>query len=210
MTTGLTQSLQTTVPVQASQPTLRRCLVTGEEKPKAVLIRFVLDPEKHVVPDLAGKLPGHGMWVSATRDALNQAVTKNLFTRAAKTKAIVSPDLPDLIVSLLQRRVTELLGLARTSGALVTREPIVLEAMGKGELEAIFLASDSGGDIRKKLSRASHVMTCFTREQLGAALGREHLVTVGLKPHPLTTKICEEMARWQGASAPGDESQPND
>jgi len=210
MTTVSTQPSQPTVPPTASQPTLRRCLVTGVDKPKSDLIRFVLDPEKRVVPDLTGRLPGHGLWVSATRDALKQATTKNMFTRAAKTKAVVDADLPAQVERLLVRRVSELLGLARAARAVVTREPVVLEALAGGSLVAVFLASDAGGDIRKKLSRVPMLFTCFSREELGAALGREQLVAVGLKAHPLTSKIVEEMTRWQGVSAPLDDHQEND
>ena len=41
---------------------LRRCLVTRERLPKEAMIRFVLGPGRELVPDLAGKLPGRGMW----------------------------------------------------------------------------------------------------------------------------------------------------
>ena len=48
--------------VQAPQ---RRCLVTREVKGQDQMIRFVLDPGGHVVPDVDGRLPGRGMWLSA-------------------------------------------------------------------------------------------------------------------------------------------------
>ena len=45
----------------------RRCIVTGDVQPKGGLIRFVVGPDGMVVPDLAEKLPGRGLWVSADR-----------------------------------------------------------------------------------------------------------------------------------------------
>ena len=47
---------------------LRRCLATGETLPKSSLIRFVVAPGDAAVPDLAERLPGRGLWISARRD----------------------------------------------------------------------------------------------------------------------------------------------
>ena len=60
----------------------RKCIATGEVSPKAGLIRFVVGPDGTVVPDVAGKLPGRGMYVSADRAAITKAATKGLFSRA--------------------------------------------------------------------------------------------------------------------------------
>ena len=48
---------------------VRKCIATGQVLPTAELIRFVVGPDGTVVPDLAAKLPGRGMWVSADRAA---------------------------------------------------------------------------------------------------------------------------------------------
>src|SRR3984885_6722487 len=62
---------------------LRRCIASGERLDPEGMIRFVVGPEDRLVPDVAGKLPGRGIWVSADRDRLRQAVAKHLFARAA-------------------------------------------------------------------------------------------------------------------------------
>ena len=62
----------------------RKCIATGESQPKAGLIRFCLGPDGQIVPDVMGKLPGRGIYVSAYRDALDKAAKKNLFSRAAR------------------------------------------------------------------------------------------------------------------------------
>ena len=64
------------------EPT-RRCLVTGVVRPKAELVRFVVDPDGRIVPDVAARLPGRGLWLSAERDIVAKAVTKRLFARAS-------------------------------------------------------------------------------------------------------------------------------
>jgi hypothetical protein len=49
---------------------LRRCVVTRERLPKERMFRFVVSPERALIPDLAGKLPGRGIWLSASRDVI--------------------------------------------------------------------------------------------------------------------------------------------
>lgn len=211
MAVSTNQSSKKTAQGAQEAPGERRCLVTGAFKPKAELIRFVLDPEGRVVPDLAARLPGRGLWVSATREALSLAASKNLFAKAAKTKAFVDAALPEQVAALMTRRCLDLLGLARSVGAVVAREPAVLEALAAGQLSAVLLAADAGGDIRKKMARAPLLFDGFSRAQLGGALGREHLVALGLKPHPLTTKLQDELRRWQGlgVSSYDDQQKPN-
>jgi ribosomal protein L7Ae-like RNA K-turn-binding protein len=45
-------------------------VVTRESLPKERMIRFVLGPDRQIVPDLAAKLPGRGMWLSASWDVV--------------------------------------------------------------------------------------------------------------------------------------------
>lgn len=182
-------------------PTMRRCLVLGEVKPKELMIRFVVGPDGAVVPDLAAKLPGRGLWVSAQRDVLIKACDKNLFARAAKAKVIVPAGLLAQVEDLLAKRCLDLLGLARSAGAVVTGQPQVEHALAHDQLSFVMLAADAGRDCRKKLSRARVVDSGFARGLLGAALGHDHLASVGLKPHPLTKKLEQECARWQGVRA---------
>lgn len=201
MLTAQTSTDNETVVSAVLPPDARRCLVSGEIKPKSELIRFVLDPQSCVVPDVAGRLPGRGLWVSAVRSVLQQAVQKNLFSRAAKTKATVGAELVEQTELLLARRCLELLGLAKSAGAIVTGQPQIEHALSNSQLSCIILAADAGRDCRKKLSHARVVASGFERAALGAALGHEHLASVGLKRHPLTKKLEIECTRWQGVRA---------
>ena len=47
--------------------TMRMCAVSREQRPVDELIRFVLSPQGEVVPDLKRKLPGRGLWITASR-----------------------------------------------------------------------------------------------------------------------------------------------
>ncbi len=182
--------------------TLRRCLVTGEIKEKALLIRFALDLEGRVTPDLAERLPGRGLWVSADNASLQQAVSKNMFSRSAKTKAIIPDQLLENIPIIFKRRCLELLGLARSAGATVTGMPQIEHGLRTGKISIVLMASDAGRDSRKKLSRVPFAETGLTREELGQALGQEHLASIGMRSYTITQKLLTELVRWHGASAP--------
>ena len=60
----------------------RRCFVTFKRRPKEELVRFVLAPDNCVVPDLTECLPGRGFWLSSSREIVNTACNKNLFSKA--------------------------------------------------------------------------------------------------------------------------------
>ena len=99
---------------------LRRCIVTREALEKAQMIRFVLDPEGQVVPDLKGTLPGRGLWVKAEAKVLAEAVKRNAFSKAAKTPTKAAKDLSDQVAFLLKRQICDLIGLAKRGGMLVS------------------------------------------------------------------------------------------
>src|ERR1700735_2476284 len=99
-------------PAAKASDTERRCLASGELKPRTEMIRFVIGPDQSVVPDLSENLPGHGLWVTASPDSIQLAVKKNLFAKAAKETARPAPDLADTVARLLRKRCLEFLGLA--------------------------------------------------------------------------------------------------
>jgi len=61
----------------------RRDIVSGEVLGEARLIRFVAGPDGAVVPDLARKLPGRGLWVAADRASVATAAKKTAPRTAA-------------------------------------------------------------------------------------------------------------------------------
>jgi predicted RNA-binding protein YlxR (DUF448 family) len=184
--------------------------VSGELKPKPSLIRFVCGPEGQLVPDLAEKLPGRGMWVSADAASLSQAVLKNLFSKSAKKKIKINEDVPRQVAALLVRRVCDLLGLAKTAGAVVARESKVLDALREDVLDVVLVAHGAGQDISKKLcgtiermeQQPSLFMGLLSREEMAHALGREICVVVGLRSHPLTEILKKELSRLAGVGSP--------
>jgi hypothetical protein len=185
---------------------MRRCLVSGEQRAKADLIRFVVGPENTLIPDIAEKLPGRGLWILADRATIDEAIRKNLFTKAARHKVKIEEGLTDKAASLLAKRCLDLLGLAKGAGCVVYGQPQVEAALGNGSLDTVLLAADAGRDVTKKLAHANLLKCALTRDQLGDALGRAQCVAAGLRSHPLSEKLKTEIKRWQGVKAPASDS----
>ena len=97
----------------------RRCIVTGEHKDKACLLRFTMVDGGLIVPDLNKKLAGRGVFVSNSKKLLAEAVKKNCFSKATKGKGRLCPDLVDMVEALLKKRGLDMINLARKAGCLV-------------------------------------------------------------------------------------------
>lgn len=178
----------------------RRCIVTGEVQPKTGLIRFVLGPEGEVVADLAEKLPGRGLWVAADRDALDKAIKKGLFSRAARTQATVSPELADRVEAMLADRVVHLVSLARKAGGAVTGFEKVKEWLAQGRARVLLQASDGSERGKQKLwtPPGGRYFGCLTAQELGLAFGREHAIHAALASGGLASRVVEEAAKLSG------------
>lgn len=179
----------------------RKCIATGEVSPKAGLVRFVVGPESVVVPDVAAKLPGRGIYVSATRAALDRAGGKGLFARAARQPVKVPEGLADLVETLLAKRVVELLSMARKAGDAVTGYEKVKEWLAGGRAVALIQASDGSERGKTKLRAPegqNSLISCLTAGEIGLAFGRERAIHAALAAGGLTTRVVEEAARLAG------------
>ncbi|MFC6855066.1 RNA-binding protein [Marivibrio halodurans] len=202
---------------------VRRCLATGARRPQAAMIRFVLSPDGTVTPDLAARLPGRGMWLSADVGSIKTACARNLFAKAARARAVVPADLAETIERLLARRCVETLSLARRAGEAVTGFEKVRAALEKGEAAVLVEALDGADDGRRKLRQARaradrpsvEPVTCLTAGEIGEAFGRERAVHAALRAGGLARKLTREAGRLDGFRANGREDRavarrPND
>jgi hypothetical protein len=188
---------------------LRRCIVTREILDKSALMRFVLDPEGQVVPDLRQRLPGRGLWVKADLASLTQAVKTNAFAKAARQTARIPADLLPRIAELLHRDVAHLLGLARKSGDLTTGFEKVERELRADRVKLLIEAKDAAEDGRTKLARLAssdvEIWSPLTAAELAVALGRETVVHVALKPSGIAERLhlaCRRLAAFAAADAP--------
>lgn len=176
----------------------RRCIATGEVRPAAELIRFVVGPGDMIVPDLLGKLPGRGIWVSADRAALELAVKKRLFARGAKQAVTLPDDLVGQIETGLLRRVTDGLALARKAGDAIAGYEKVKSWLDSGEATVLIQASDGSERGKTKLRMRpedGEYIGCLTANELGLAFGREHVIHGALRAGGLTSRVVEDAAK---------------
>jgi len=165
----------------------RRDLVSGEVMPEERLVRFVAGPDGVVVPDVARKLPGRGLWVAASREAVDQAARKGGFSRAAKAKLQAPADLADQVENLLKSRLLSGLGLARRAGDLILGFEKTAQAIEAGKTAWMVEAADGAPDGRRKLLQSARraaeaglasprLMGVFSSEELGLALGLGNVI----------------------------------
>ncbi len=167
----------------------RRCAVSREVKPKDELIRFVLSPTGEIVPDLKQNLPGRGVWVSANRECVGEAVKRNAFARSLKAPVCAAPDLADCVGRMLHEAALKAFSLANKAGAVTFGFTKVVAALAKGRVLALVHARDAAEDGQRKLDgkyrgsageAAVPPVTTFSIEELSLASGRPNVVHAAL------------------------------
>jgi predicted RNA-binding protein YlxR (DUF448 family) len=161
----------------------RKCIVTAQVLPEARLVRFVAGPQGEVVPDLARKLPGRGLWVEASRAAVDQAARKGAFSRAAKAQLKAPAELSDQVENRLVARLLQGLGLARRAGELTWGYDRVSAAIAAGRAAWMIEAADGSADGRRKLlqiaarqDKPPRLIGTFSSAEIGLALGLENVI----------------------------------
>ena len=177
--------------------TMRMCAVTRQVRPIDELIRFVVSPQGEVVPDLKRKLPGRGLWISASHRAVAEAVRRNQFSKGFKRDLRAAPTLVADTEALLVRSVIEALAMAAKAGQAVSGFGKVEDALKQRQAAALIHASDGAADGIRKLdaivrqnagingeSPEFPVVTALTSEQLDLALGRSNVIHAALLAGP--------------------------
>ncbi|MEM9343198.1 MAG: RNA-binding protein [Pseudomonadota bacterium] len=184
----------------------RRCIASGVSGPTTGLIRFVVGPDDAVVPDLAQKLPGRGIWVAADRESLAKAAEQGLFSRAARAKVSVPDGLVERVETGLLRRVTDLISMARKAGQGVAGYEKVKGWLEMGEAALLFQASDGSERGKTKLRAPEGENTYFdvlTASELGLSFGRERVIHAALAAGGLADRIRDDVTRLSGVREHG-------
>ena len=186
----------------------RRCIASGQVGDPAGMIRFVIAPDGTVTPDIDRKLPGRGIWVRADAAALDRAVAKKLFARAARAPVTVPPGLAGLVRQLLARRVVDMLSLARKGGLAVAGFEKVRDLALREDMAVLLQAADGSERGKSKLRPPGGDGTfigCLTARELGLAFGREHVIHAALRAGGLTRRVVEDASRLAGLRGQGGE-----
>jgi predicted RNA-binding protein YlxR (DUF448 family) len=181
------------------------CIVTGERLDQDKLIRFVLNPEAEVVPDLKHRLPGRGVWVKATREAVTKAVTERRFAKAFRSKCTSSLDLPARLDALLRHEARQYMALANKAGLVVTGFEKTSEALAAGRARLLLEASDGAEDGRRKLRNrrpeGCEIIATFDSRELDLALGRANVIHAAVAHGSLAEKLLAAARRAQAFAA---------
>ncbi len=184
----------------------RRCVARNEVRDPQEMIRFVVGPENTVYPDIKGKLPGRGVWVSSTREDLETAIKKGGFKRGFKGNVSLPDDLPAQVEAGLKRHTLSLIGMAKKSGKLFIGFDQVMAAARSDALGWRIEASDGAEGSRGKIRALSkaiafevelplpRVIGCFDSQEIGAVVGREAIIHCAL-PHGRLAKSLGISAR---------------
>ena len=184
----------------------RRCIVSGEILPEGRLMRFAVAPDGEVVPDVDAKLPGRGLWVRAERKAVEQAVAKGLFSRAAGESVKADAGLASRTEVRLVERMLDHLGLGRRAGELILGFDQVERALRGPNAPAVIIeAADAAPDGQRKLQAAARsagvvpfVIAPFNSAELSLALGRSNVVHAALKSGRIAEQLVFDAGRLNG------------
>jgi hypothetical protein len=198
-------------------PPIRRCILTRTYLPTSRLVRFVVAPDHTIVPDVAEKLPGRGLWLRAERDIIDQACSVDLFAQATGGEVLQPSELSDRLEKLLAARCFDLIGLARRAGQAVSGyEKVrgVLRGDGerRGDGAALLIASDGPTDAARKmaaLTRGAAILRTFDGAELGAIFGRERAVYAVIDRGQLADRLVVEICRLEGFRSTPNSGKPN-
>jgi predicted RNA-binding protein YlxR (DUF448 family) len=181
-----------------TEKTKRRCISSGETCHKSDMIRFVVDPNKEILPDISEKLPGRGIWVKTNRVFLEKAISKKLFLKTAKEKVSVRNDLLTLVEALLLKNVIALISLSRKSGIAVSGFEKVKSTLTDGSAKALIQARDGSVGQKSKLRPpvgGNSYIDCLSSQELGLAFGRNYVVHASLTSGGLSKRVVHEASR---------------
>jgi hypothetical protein len=193
----------------------RFCAATGEVKPVDEMIRFVLGPDGVAVPDLKRRLPGRGIWITATRQALETAIARKAFARGFKRDVRVARDLLETTERLIERAALDALAIAHKAGKVAIGFAKADVALDRDRVAGLLNAAEAAPDGARKLAAALHrredaaevpVIRAFTSTQLDLALGRSNVVHAALLAGPESDTFLARAARldrFRAGSMPG-------
>ncbi|MPZ57061.1 MAG: RNA-binding protein [Rhizobiales bacterium] len=196
--------------------TERMCIATRTVKPIGEMIRFVVAPDGTVVPDLKRKLPGRGIWVTATRDALAQAVKRKAIGTGFKRDVRADAGLVVLTDGLLERAVLDALAICGKASLAVMGFAKVDAALAREPVVALLHASGAAADGVRKLDAALQrrfddanrvrIVTDLSSDQLDLALARPNVVHAALLAGSVSDTFLARHARltrFRTGSSPG-------
>ena len=202
----------------------RFCVATRAVRPVEHMICFVIAPNGEAVADLKQNLPGRGVWVTATRSALDRALKANAFARGFRRDVRLAGDLVPRTERLLENAALDALAVARKAGLVAMGFAQVETALKREAVIALLHAAEAASDGVKKLDSALRqsrqsgsvrIIRILTTGQLDLALGRPNVIHAALLAGRASETFMARLRRLErfrsaefGETAELGESQP--
>ncbi len=186
----------------------RFCALSRQVKPAEEMIRFVVGPDGTAIADLKRSLPGRGLWITATREALREAVKRQVLPRGFKRDVRIPADFVETTERLIERSALDALAIAGKAGQVVPGFSKVEAALERQRVVGLIHASDGSPEGIRKIAAALRslgpenaekipVILSFTSEQLDLALGRPNVVHAALLAGPASDTFIARYARLE-------------
>ncbi len=181
---------------------VRTCVGCRKATARETLVRWVLDPNGGVVPDLAGKAFGRGAWLHATPACLSKAAGG--FSRSFKHRVEVKPaELEGLLYEAAHRRVGSLLRVAACTGKLAVGGVAVRQMLARGQARLLVIACDARAAIQyPAIERAvaeGRAVAWGNKAELGSLLGREEVGVIAVLDDGLGAALKSTVAMTQAS-----------
>ncbi len=187
---------------------VRTCIVERARKERPFLLRLVLSPQGSAVPDIKGNLPGRGVWVTAKKEIVAEAVKRRAFQRAFRKPVLVAENLPLQVEELFKQSALERLSICNKAGLVVVGFAKVDEALNRGEIAGLLHASGAAEGGKAKLDRKfaalysgkDHIppKNCFTSAEISLAAGSTNVIHAGVKDGGASRAFFEALDRLSG------------
>ena len=182
----------------------RTCIACRQTKNKNQLVRYVVAPDGAVLVDYRQHLPGRGAYTCIAEQCLGDAVKKNSFKRCFKGQCH-SVDLDELkqqLVLAVEQKITNLIGMSRKSGQVVSGSNTIIETLRKkSSVSLVIIAEDISAAIGQKietLARSENIYSSrlFKKQMIGQMLGKEERSVIAVQTGLLADSLLNELHRY--------------
>ena len=176
---------------------IRTCIVTREEHHKSELLRFVVNKDGIVYFDQNQKLPGRGLYVTPSLDALKTAIQKKQFSKSAKRQVQVADDLMDQVASTLRQHVLSYISMTKRASVLIASLTNLEKYIKNNKIACYITSSSQDSDgYRKMISKigsSAPIITEFSNDELSRILGLENAVHLAMKEGELAETFLKKL-----------------
>ena len=182
--------------VRGGDAPVRSCVGCRRAAPKDELLRFVRAPDGAVVFDVTAKMDTRGAYTCAHPECIERASVRGGFKRAFEESVVVSSELSDEVLEIIDHMLLQDLGIARRLGTLIAGRTDTFDAVKKDESIFVGASSDlsdrSRRELEKELSlREVSIRILPDKNAVGRAIGRRATGVVGIR----SSRVADRVAR---------------